>query len=179
MIWLGFACVVLGVLLYFSRRVRRLLGLDKLFARLGPEHILVRIDDTAAAYRHHPGTIVSAALVSLPVHLCQALATALAGWALGMRLEIGLLLTVLPVVFLAGSVPLTYQGLGVMEYLAVAMLLPSPLADANQLVSMLVLMRLFLITYALIGAVLMLRGNIHLHPQTEDDPASAAQPEPS
>jgi hypothetical protein len=67
-----------------------------------------------------------------------------------------------------------------MEYLAVAMLLPSPLADANQLVSMLVLMRLFLIAYALIGAVLMLRGDIHLHPQSKDDnPASIEQPEPS
>ncbi len=86
---------------------------------------------------------------------------------------IALMLTVLPVVFLAGSVPLTYQGLGVMEALIVAMLLPSPLADANQLVSMLVLFRLFLILYALVGALMMLRGDIHLHPQLEDtEPAS-------
>jgi len=179
MIWLGFACVVVGTLVYFSQRVRRLIGLDKLFVRLGPEHILVRIDDTAAAYRDHPGTIVSAALVSLPVHLCQAMATTLAGWALGMGLAAGLMLTVLPVVFLAGSVPLTYQGLGVMEYLAKQMLLPSPLADANQLISMLVLMRLYLITYALIGALLMLRGDIHLFPQKEDDPESVSSHVPA
>lgn len=169
MIWLGFACAVVGALLYLSKRVRRVIGLDKLFGRLGPEHLLVRIDDAAAAYRDHPGAIVSASLMSLPVHLCQALATALAGYALGMRLDIGLMLTVLPVVFLAGSVPLTYQGLGVMEYLAMKMLLPSPLADANQLVGMLVLIRLYLIVYALVGAVLMLRGDIHLFPQIDED----------
>ena len=52
--------------------------------------------------------------------------------------------------------------------LAVAMLLPSEAANANQLVSMLVLIRLFLIVYALIGAILMLRGDIHLFPQIDE-----------
>lgn len=172
-IWVGFACALIGPLFYFSKRVRAVIGLQRLFARLGPEHILVRIDEAAAAYRDHLRVVVAAVLISLPVHLCQALATTLAGYALGMELPIALMLTVLPVVFLAGSVPLTYQGLGVMEALIVAMLLPSPLADANQLVSMLVLFRLFLILYALVGALMMLRGDIHLHPQLEDtEPAS-------
>ena len=135
--------------------------------KLGTGNVLVRIDDAAAAYREHKGLILVTILISLPVHFCQALATTCAGWALGMGLGAGLMLTVLPVLFLAGSVPLTYQGLGVMEALAVAMLLPSPVADANQLVSMLVVLRLFLILYALIGAVQVLRGNIHLFPQTD------------
>jgi glycosyltransferase 2 family protein len=169
LIWLGFAGALVAPVFFFSRNVRSAVGLDRLFARLGPEHILVRIDDTAAAYRNHKRVILTAVLVSLPVHFCQALATTLAGWALGMELPIELMLTVLPVVFLAGSVPLTYQGLGVMEALAVAMLLPSEYADANQLVSMLVLIRLFLIVYALIGAALMLRGDIHLFPQVEEE----------
>jgi glycosyltransferase 2 family protein len=173
LIWLGLACALIVPLFYFSTRIRGIIGLERLFARLGPEHILVRIDETAAAYRDHKRIITAAVAMSLPVHLCQALATTLAGYALGMELPIVLMLTVLPVVFLAGSVPLTYQGLGVMEYLVVAMLLPSPLADANQLVSMLVVMRLFLIAYALIGALMMLRGDIHLYPQIERDSEDA------
>jgi len=167
LIWLGFFANLLMAYLYFSRRVRRGLGLQRLFDKLGPEHVLVRIDDAAAAYRDHKRVILATVLVSLPIHFCQALATTCAGWALGMGLSAGLMLTVLPVIFLAGSVPLTYQGLGVMEYLAVAMLLPSPVADANQLVSMLVLLRLFLILYALVGAAQVLRGNIHLFSQPE------------
>ncbi len=169
LIWLGMVCVIVCALMYFSKRVRRKLGLQALINRLGPEHILVRIDDAAAAYRDHKPVILCAVLLSLPVHVCQAMATTCAGWSLGMGLSAGLMLTVLPVLFLAGSVPLTYQGLGVMEALAVAMLLPSPLADANQLVSMLVMLRLFLILYALIGAVSVLRGNIHLFPQAGQD----------
>lgn len=172
MIWLGFAGALIGPLFYFSNKVRAGIGLKRLFARLGPGHVLVRIDEAAASYRDHLGAIVAAVLISLPVHFCQALATTLAGYALGMELPIALMLTVLPVVFLAGSVPLTYQGLGVMEALIVAMLLPSPLADANQLVSMLVLFRLFLILYALVGALMMLRGDIHLFPQMEQQDAA-------
>lgn len=175
LIWLGFFANLLMAYLYFSRRVRRGLGLRRLFDKLGPEHALVRIDDAAAAYRDHKRQILVTVLVSLPIHFCQALATTCAGWALGMGLSAGLMLTVLPVVFLAGSVPLTYQGLGVMEALAVAMLLPSPVADANQLVSMLVLIRLFLILYALVGAVQVLRGDIHLFPQAEPDENQARQ----
>ncbi|MEZ6189712.1 MAG: lysylphosphatidylglycerol synthase transmembrane domain-containing protein [Phycisphaerales bacterium] len=167
LIWLGFFGNLVMAYLYFSRRIRRGLGLQRLIDKLGPGNVLVRIDDAAAAYREHKGLILVTILISLPVHFCQALATTCAGWALGMGLGAGLMLTVLPVLFLAGSVPLTYQGLGVMEALAVAMLLPSPVADANQLVSMLVVLRLFLILYALIGAVQVLRGNIHLFPQTD------------
>lgn len=174
-IWVGFAGVIAAPMLYFSEKVRAVLGLQKLIARLGPEHILVRIDEAAAAYRGHLPQIVAAVLISVPVHFCQAVATTCAGYALGMGLPIALMLTVLPVVFLAGSVPLTYQGLGVMEALIVAMLLPSPLADANQLVSMLVLIRLFLIAYALIGALMMLRGDIHLFPQVEQDDEAASE----
>jgi glycosyltransferase 2 family protein len=167
LIWLGIAGVLFSAYLYFSLKVRRLIGFQRLIDRMGPDNFLVRIDDAAAAYRDHKRLILITVLISLPVHLCQAMATTCAGWALGMELSAGLMLTVLPVVFLAGSVPLTYQGLGVMEALAVAMLLPSPYADANQLVSMLVLIRLFLIIYALVGAVQMLRGDIHLFPQAE------------
>ncbi len=177
-IWAGFVCAAAGVLLYLSNHVRRVIRLDKLLSRLGPDHFLVKIDDAASAYRRHPGTIIAASLISMPVHLCQAMATTLAGWALGMGLAAGLMLTVLPVVFLAGSVPLSPpQGVGVMDYLVVKMLLPSSLADANQLVSMLIVMRLFLIGYALIGALTMLRGDIHLFPQTDDDSASEQKPD--
>jgi len=169
LIWAGFFAVLLSAYLFFSMKVRRLVGFQKLIDRMGPDKIIVRIDDAAGAYRDHRRVILATVLLSLPVHLCQALATTCAGWALGMGLSAGLMLTVLPVVFLAGSVPLTYQGLGVMEALAVAMLLPSPTADANQLVSMLVMIRLFLILYALVGAVFMLRGDIHLHVQAEEN----------
>lgn len=177
LIWAGFFSVLFMAYLYFSLKVRRLIGFQRLMDRMGPDNILVRIDDAAAAYRDHKRLILVTVLMSLPVHLCQAMATTCAGWALGMTLSAGLMLTVLPVLFLAGSVPLTYQGLGVMEALAVAMLLPSAHADANQLVSMLVMIRLFLIIYALVGAVLMLRGDIHLFPQTEEaDAAPETEP---
>ncbi len=181
LIWLGFFSFFVVAYLYFARRVRNKIGLQKLIDRMGPGNILVRLDDAAATYRDHKKVILITILISLPVHIAQSMATTCAGWSLGMGLSAGLMLTVLPVLFLAGSVPLTYQGLGVMEALAVAMLLPSQLADANQLVSMLVMIRVYLIIYALIGAVMMLKGDIHLHPQLEkpEGEAKAAEGERS
>jgi uncharacterized membrane protein YbhN (UPF0104 family) len=92
-------------------------------------------------------------------------ATALAGQALGIDHPLALMVAVLPVVFLAGSVPITPQGIGVMEWLALTLLEDPFSATANQIVGMLLLFRLCLMAYALIGSLLLVRGDIRLHPE--------------
>lgn len=166
-VWAGLLATVLISAGYFSGRVRRAVGLERLLARLPREHLLVRIDEAAVAYRQHGRTVLLAVVVSLPAHVTQAVGAALAGYALGLDLPLLMLLAVLPLVFFVGSAPITYQGVGVMEAVAIALLLAPPLATANQIVGMLVVLRLFLVMYALWGAVLMLRGNFHLFPAEE------------
>jgi hypothetical protein len=86
---------------------------------------------------------------------------------MGMSLPMSLLLTVLPVVLFAGALPMTYQGLGVMEALAVAMLVAEGAAATNQVIAMLVFFRLYLLAYSLLGSFVLLRGDIRLHPAEE------------
>ena len=173
--------IVWGVLLsvsaiaaaYFSHRMRKLLGIGRLVHRLSPENPLVRIDAAAVAYREHLGSVRTAVLISIPAHLCQILAAAVAGHALGIQTPMGLLIMVLPVVFFAGTMPISYQGLGVMEAVMMALLLDPPMATANQIVSMLMVARLYIVCLGLVGSLFVLRGNIHLFPQENaDDSAS-------
>jgi len=93
---------------------------------------------------------------------------ALVGKALGIELPFTFMLAVLPLVLLAGAVPITFQGIGVMEWLTLQLLFDPAqpgLATANQLVGMLVLFRLCMLAYAMLGSLVLLRGDIHLFPE--------------
>ncbi len=173
-IWIGFAGILLVAAVYFSHRLRTGLGIDAFVSRLHRVPLLQRIDETASAYRHNKGTVVAATLVSLPIHIANTLSMALAGYALGIETTIGLLLVVLPIVILAAAVPISYQGLGVMEGLSIAFLLDPVTATANQIVGMLLLFRIFIIVFGLLGSLMMIGGDIHLHPQDNEDRPSSA-----
>jgi hypothetical protein len=71
------------------------------------------------------------------------------------------------VLFLGAAVPISYQGLGVMEAIGGQLLVNPPACTFNQLVGLLMLARLFQVFYSLIGALFLLKGDIHLHPAVE------------
>lgn len=160
-----------GAAIYFSDRARRRLGLAWLLARAGKVPKLSNVDAAAQAYRHSPGALFAALAISLPVHIILAISCALAGYALGLQHSLGLMIAVLPIVFLAGSIPISVQGLGVMEALTLGLLLDPPAATTNQLVGMLLIYRLFMIFWALVGALALLGGSVRL--QGEPEPAAA------
>ncbi len=168
-LWIGITATIVTLLsgIYFSRRLRATLGLDWLLAKLPDGGLLAKIDQAAVSYRDHKLSVLGAILLSLPVHICLAVSGALAAFALGMVMswdQLGLLLTVVPVLFLAGSVPLTFQGLGVMEGLGLAMIAHPPLATPNHVVGMLLIIRLYQIVYSMFGSLALLGGDVHMHP---------------
>ena len=167
-IWILIGVIVAGGCVYFSQRTRKLLGITWLLSRFPEENIFAKLDRAAVAYRHHTGAVLIAILISLPVHMAQVGAVALAGYSLGMEVEVGLMFTVLPVVFLAGALPISYQGLGVMEGLGIAFLAADGMATNNQVVGMLLIMRIFFIVYAMLSSAFVLRGDVHLFPQVDE-----------
>ena len=176
LVWIALASLGVVSFAYFSRRIREKLPLEAMMNRLPGGGFVRTVDEAATAYWQHKPTVAAATLVSVPTHLVYITGTAMAGYALGMRVELVLLLTVLPVVLLAASVPLTFQGAGVMEFLAVTLLaapIDAGLATTTQVVSMLLIMRLYQVIYGLLGSVTLLRGDIHLHPQEADGGADA------
>lgn len=169
-IWLGAAVLAATGLMYYSGPLRRLLRLERLLARLPLGSLLTSVDQAAVAYGRHKRYVLAAVLISVPVHMLLATATALAAYGLDVKaadVTPGFMLTVVPVLSMAGSLPLTYQGLGVMEGLGRA-LIEQEHASANQIVGMLMMLRLFQIVWSLCGSLFLLRGDIHLHPRTDE-----------
>jgi uncharacterized protein (TIRG00374 family) len=175
-LWAGLIALVMLGLAYLATGWRRALRLDRLRDGLPGGQCLAKVDEAAAAYRHHKGAVVAAIGLSVLAHGGLMTTAALAGKALGVGHSFGLLLAVLPLVLLAGSVPISPQGIGVMEVLALALLF-SPdqpeLATANQIVGMLLLFRLCMLAYALLGSLVLLRGDIHLFPETQETSETA------
>ena len=169
---LGAVGLAVAALVYFTPPLRRRLGFDWVLARLPGRRLFKSIDEAAVAYRHHKVVVAVAVGMSVGVHACLATATGLAGYALGVGTALGVLLNIVPILFLAGAVPLTYQGLGVMEWLATTMILDPPATTANQVVGMLLLVRLFQVVWAMLGSVFLLKGDIHMHPPKESDEAT-------
>ena len=172
LICIGFA---VGSVVYFSQRLRAKLGLDWVLAKLPAKRIFASIDEAAFAYRDHKRLVLGTVAVSMVLHLALITSTSMAGYALGLQTSIGVLLCVLPVTFLIGSIPIAPQGIGVMEVFAVTML-ESPIATPNQVIGMLIMIRLYQMFYSLLGSVFLLKGDIHLHPQDE---ALLAEPDAS
>lgn len=170
-LWLWGLVIVLvvGGCLYFSRGSRRTLGLDRILRRWPEQSLIRRVDDAAHAYRHHTGVLLQSMLLSAVAQGFLIAATIAAGWAIGMNHGAVTLAMTVPVLLIVGAAPLTYQGLGIMEGLGLVMLESAGLADSNQIIGMLLLLRVYQIGYGLIGAMVMMKGNIHLHPQDSDN----------
>lgn len=172
-LWIATAAGIVATCIYFSRRLRKTFGVDWVLARLPAKQLIAKIDNAATAYRDHPRTVIATVLMSVPVHLAIASATAIAGYALGMQTSFGLLLVVIPIIFLSGALPITPQGAGVWELLGRIMLVPTMTATMNQIVAMLMMARIYQLLYSLSGGFFLLKGDIHLHPERDD--AGAAQ----
>lgn len=179
LIWGMAAAAVVCSAFYFSRHVRQATGLGWLLgAMLKPGSALGKIEQAASAYACHKGVVTASIGLSLIVHSLIALSGMMAGYALGMQTPAGTLLAVIPVLILVAALPISYQGFGFMEVLAIRLLATPGMANANQIVVMLLLIRLYQVCYSLTGALYLMRGDIHMHPQVQEetDAQDAASP---
>ena len=161
LMWAGLLGVLLLAWLYSSPTLRR--RLSGLPGRAGR---LRHLDNAAVAYARHKGALAGAVLMSLPIHLLVALSIATAGYALGITQPMGYLLGTVPVAVLVGSLPISGPlGLGPMDVVTVGLLADGVRATAHQAAMMMVVYRGYVVVLGLLGAIGLLKGGIHLHPQ--------------
>jgi glycosyltransferase 2 family protein len=175
----GVACAAA----YFSRRLRAVLRLDAWLPKLPGGKLLALIDEAAVAYRNHLPALAGSVALGVGVHICLVTGTAMAGYSLGIEAPLGVLLTIIPVLLIVAAVPISPQGLGTTEAVGMALLVTPGLAHANQMVGMLLLWRVYQMAYSMLGALILLKGDIHLHPQEETargvGPSGGAASEPA
>ena len=162
--WVAIATIAVLSWMYFSAGLRTWLGLDRLRKLFG-DGLFVRIEESAHAYGAHKFVVGSATLVSVVVQVLLAAAATIAGTSLGITHDPGVIIAIMPILFLAAAVPMSWQGVGVMEALGIFLLAMPDLATPNQVIGMLLIYRGYELTWSLVGSLLLLRGDIHLHPE--------------
>jgi uncharacterized membrane protein YbhN (UPF0104 family) len=75
-----------------------------------------------------------------------------------------------PVIVLAGAIPISPQGAGVMEYFAIKLLEPQG-ATVGQAIALTMSIRLVQIFWNLVGVIFVVRGGFHVPSKSEQKQA--------
>jgi hypothetical protein len=132
-------------------------------------------------YRHRPMPLVTALALSFPVHITAILSATFAGWAFRLPLPLFYYWVVVPVVALAGAIPISPQGMGVMEAFTVELTRRHGVT-IGQAFALTMSIRLVQVFWNLAAGIFVLRGGYHAPSEKEqetlesDDAAPAGFP---
>ena len=116
----GFLGILLvGSLVYFSKRLRKLFRLDVLLKKLPFNEFIQKIDQSFFIYRYRKLNLLICFLMSFGVHLLIISSIWVAGRGLGIELPFTAYLANIPIIFILSSIPITPAGWGVGEALFV------------------------------------------------------------
>lgn len=178
---LGFLCAVLvGAVIFFSRRLRRVFKIEVLLEKLpsGPISRVVRsIDRAILLYRDHRLAVLAAFGMSLGMHLIACTCNAGFGYALGMRVAPKYYFIFFPVISMVSTIPITIAGWGVGER-SYQFFFESVDVSAGHGLALSVLYRISSIfIWSLPGAVLLAVGGKPTSAQVEEELAREASDE--
>lgn len=156
------AGAVVGGVLVLSRRIRRVLGLSSLFAKLPFQHVWREVDAAFTLYRRRPGALGLGLLVSLANHAGTAVLAFVLARALGLSVvRLSDCLALVPVTGLLCAIPLLPGGWGVGELAFAYFFAPVGVAP-SEAVALSVVLRLAVLTSGLPGGVLWLVSRNHV-----------------
>ena len=143
-----------GGVLFFSRRLRRWLGLDWLIGLLPFQARVSQLDDALFEYRYHKKTILTALLLSLAAHVANVGTFYLAGKALRLPVAWQHYFVFIPVMLMVAALPISVGGLGVLESGVTHFLtLAAVGASANGALALCLLYRVMTVFIGLPGAM--------------------------
>ena len=111
-------------------------------------------------YGKRPGLALWTLIVSFPVHATVVTSAMLAGMAFGLPLHWPYYWVAVPVIVLAGALPLSPQGAGIMEGFAV-LLTRAQHVSVSQAFALTMSIRMVQIIWNLAGGLFVLRGGFH------------------
>lgn len=160
------AGVLVGLVVFYSRRLRRWTGLDFVLKRLPMQRQVQKAVAAMEIYRDRPRPLLNALLLSFPVHITAILSATFAGWAFGLPLPVFYYWVVVPVVALAGAIPISPQGAGVMEFFTVELTRRHGVSIGQAFV-LTMSIRLVQVMWNLVAGVFVLRGGYHAPSEKE------------
>ncbi|MGD1276546.1 MAG: lysylphosphatidylglycerol synthase transmembrane domain-containing protein [Tepidisphaeraceae bacterium] len=154
------AATAAGLALFYVPLLRRLSGLEFIIARLPMQHQVLKAIETMHIYGRRPLLVAAAIVVTFPVHAVVITAAMLCGFAFNLPIHPFYYWMAVPVIALAGAIPISPQGAGVMEYFAIKLLEPQGVAVA-QAFALTMSIRLTQIFWNLSGGIFVFRGGYH------------------
>ena len=164
--------VLLGMAVFYSRRLRRWTGLDFVINRMPMQRQVQKAVEAMEIYRHRPKAVIIALLLSFPVHATAILSATFAGWAFGLTLPVFYYWVVVPVVVLVGAIPISPQGAGVMEFFAVELTRRHGVSIGQAFV-LVMSIRLTQVFWNLVSGVFVLRGGYQAPSEKEAEALEA------
>lgn len=163
--------VLVGGIIFFSGRIRRLLRISEIIERFPFNQQIKQVDQSVFHFRQHVGTLAKAVAISLPVHLGTFACVWLLGLSLGLDVAPINYFAFLPVILTFGAVIPAIGGLGVLETLfAWCFSLPGVGATASGAVALCIVFRFLIFTTSLPGAIPLYREfSTHGIPKTGED----------
>lgn len=101
--------------LFFSRRLRRMLGIDALLAKLPFGEVVAKIDRAVFMYRYRRRTLMVSLLLSMVVHGIIVTAIGMIGVGLGLGLDFKSYFAIVPIGLIASALPIAPAGIGLAE----------------------------------------------------------------
>jgi hypothetical protein len=123
-------------------------------------------------YGRRPGTILLALIGSIPVHMVVVSSAMFCGMAFHLPIARTYYWTVVPVIVLSGSIPISPQGAGVMEAFGFVLLHPRGVS-VTQVVALTMSIRLVQILWNLTGGIFVLKGGFDIPTETQLQQAEA------
>jgi uncharacterized protein (TIRG00374 family) len=114
-VWWCLLAVLIGGIVFFSGRIRRLLRVSEIVARLPFNRQIHTLDQSVFHYRRHIDVMARCVAISLLVHLWVIGCIYLLGRPLGIRSSLVNYYVFLPIIFTGSAFFPSIAGLGVME----------------------------------------------------------------
>jgi uncharacterized protein (TIRG00374 family) len=150
----------LGLLVFYQPTLHRLFGLDWIIGRMPFQKQVRHAVEVMMIYRREPGLLLWSLLVTFPVHVTVIVSAACSGKAFGLPLHWAYYGAIVPVIVLVGSLPISPQGAGVMEYFAIK-LTETRGATVSQAFALTMSIRIVQILWNVTGVYFVVRGHFH------------------
>lgn len=114
-IFLLLGAIALFGVVYYSRRLRKMLGFSRIAHHLPFQSIFQKLDRAFFLYRYHKSTIAFAFAISVVAHSFTIMSHVLIGDALGLEIPLVTYLIYIPIGQVASALPIAPGGWGVRE----------------------------------------------------------------
>jgi glycosyltransferase 2 family protein len=169
--------VALGLLVFYNRTLHRISGLDFILRKLPMQKHVQAAVQAMHMYGERPLLGLWSLIVSFPVHGAVITSAMFSGLAFGLPLRWTYYWVAVPVIVLAGAIPISPQGAGVMEAFAV-LLTRGQGVTVSQAFALTMSIRIVQILWNLTGGVFVLRGGYHAPTEMQKKELETDEDEP-